>query len=1569
MDLSFTQQGGHSLHAINVVSRSRSSGIELSIGSVLLSPSLEELLDSATTALASKINHDSAGVEEMLPPDSHGVPRPDSTMVTQNICMPISDRTGAPRTIQSDTKLTEMQSSFIHSFLKDPSSNAISFYESFRPEDIPFVKAAWKAVTMAEPIFRLSFEAADTGEVFEFQDAPFRWNEIVVENQDEYNAAIQNKGPVDALQVAFDVVSLPSENISTVIWRVHHVFIDGISAQLVYRKMHAFLAGGNIVPGTPFKDVARELEIYRKARKEFHKAFWARQSRAHPQPAHDLSLRSVPINTGAADDSMGSISFDVPFNAIADKAREVGVSIPAWYQAAWALVLSWYTDSDSVTFGTVLSGRHLAVDGVNDTIGPLINTLPFNVTVDQEQLVADYLQSVFQHSVQLGEVQCSSPEDGFTRQFSSALSMEFEMEMETPNSNATVRPVGPSWFHIIPDIPLSVYMTFKGTIRLCYLRSRYTDVHMQLLADHFRNAIIRMCSLTTSLKHIMGSLISPRCREILADHGNSYSRATHPQSVKEDLVTLFEKVACEHPSALALEKSNMSLTYMELDRGASLLASILSKEYSVAPGDVVCVHADRSINWIVAIMAILKTGAVYSAQDVSLPAHVRDTNFKTAGARLFLTPATSQQYIRPQSCHQCLSVEELLGDATGTGVSMIHHRATPRPSDNAYLCFTSGSTGKPKGVMCHHAGLVAFQTPPEVRFFAGPGRRISQLMSPAFDGSIHEIFSALTYGATLVLSDESTGDPFAHLKKVDAALLTPSIASMLNPTDYVGLRTVYLVGEPVPQRVNDLWSQDTTRGLYNMYGPTEATCGATIKRLHAGHRVTIGKPNPSTRVYIMDRNQTQLPPGAVGEIYCAGVQVAKGYMGRPDLTAERFLADTISPDAVPGEFMYRTGDLGFFNSHGEIECIGRNDRQIKLRGFRIDLEDLETRIGRAIEGATAVAVCPNTSKDHLVCMLRPGTLDPSVATERARDVLPPHAVPRYMVPVEEFPMTTAGKIDYKAIANWCVGNKCPEHAETIKFQKPLSTSEATLARLWREVLDLSDAVDIQAASNFTALGGHSILLLRLSQRLAKLHNVRNLLPLLARSSTLSDQAMAIENLKASRTKGITSHDTNLHSLSPLQPLGSDGVSPIEQDWLLKYKLNVQGTSSFNVTYACAVDPSKIDIERLVVACNTILQRHAIFSSRFETAADGSGARRTLAGSPPQVKIIDQGQFNLRREVNRPFRLDRNEHLIRVFISEACFLLVVSHILADLTTLEKTLQEIGLVYHNHCLGPVEHAYKDTIQWSRPVTSSQMDWWKANLKDSPRDYGLPMQLNRASYDGESTIVQLDTELATRVLRSTEDRKVTPHQLALASVAMALQLHRGDTDIVLGAPYLNRETEDMETMGLFLEPLPIRIKYDPEARDSGDFLSAVQRSSQSAISQAVSWHRVIEAAGADEAGRFWRPNHPLLDIMVTFHDHRANKDAIEGLHPLITYAKGSKFLLLVEFTAIHNGGILLRLEYDNKCITKSIIARIQQLIIEALNMIVDGTDYMQVKGALRDSPWPENPCGFFGRKLNSF
>ena len=1502
---SFVNLGGHSLVALGLASACSKDGIKLTVESILLSPSMSDLIASAVVAFPLQTEtqtetHAETHAETQTRPPSQ------PQMVEQKV---------EEVTACADATLTEMQLSFLHSHQTSPGSNMINFFETYQTTHLPIVKAAWQTVIQTEEIFRMSFEVDDCHEQ---PTAPFKWTETIVSSREEYEAALGKDVVSAAIECSFDVVTLPTAGISTVVWHVHHAFVDGMSGQLVYGKVRDVIAGRTITPGTPFRSVANGLSRLQQEDQQKHQQFWAQQKKQHPQPVGELVLPPVREEMPAGIDS---IAFSIPLAEISAHARQTGVSLAAWYHAAWAMVLSLYTDSDSVVFGTVLSGRNLPIAGVQDTVGPLLNVLPFNVTLDGQMSTRDFLRTIFAHSVQLASMQSSLPDDGYSRNFTSAIAMEFEMEA---TDDCPVRPVEKSWFRVVPDTPLSIYTTYDGTLRLCFRPQQYNREDIHLLADHFQDAILSLLSDQT-MGQSMAGLMTDGCRDTLMRFGNCNNDLTSLCSIGDDLVTLFERAARETPEGIAVEKGGVQLTYAEMDRRATVLA----ERMDIQPGEVVCVLADRSVNWIIAIYGILKAGGVYSAQDPGLPDHIRSVNFQTAGGRLYLVPENSQRHRKPDTCNHCLSVEELTQDISADLVP--HHRTAPRPEDNAYLCFTSGSTGKPKGVMCHHAGLVAFQSDLEVRLFAAPGQRISQLMSPAFDGSIHEIFSALCYGATLVLAEGV--DPFAHLKKSNSAILTPSVAKILAPKDFPELRTVYLVGEPVPQYVNDVWSSATT--LYNMYGPTEATCGATITRLLPSQTVTIGGPNPTTRIYILGQNQQLLPPGVVGEIYCAGVQVANGYIRRPELTAERFLPDTITNR--PGEKMYRTGDRGLFTRSGQVECLGRNDRQIKLRGYRTDLNDLEMRVAQAIHESTAVAICPRD--DYLVAMIQPETLDVADVRSRMSQVLPIHAMPRRIMAVDKFPMTPAGKLDYKEIANQCTAT--PAQPAASKKLQLSSKTEIALADLWKELLSLgSDSDIVTPESSFVSLGGHSVVQLRLASKISKSFGVKMPVTRIVESNNLSELAKTLDGL----IKNVPTTQTQV-----VKPLGRNKVSPIEYEWLDKYDLEL-GTSAFNVTFACKIDSSKVDVDQLIACWNAVLARHDIFRSRSHLDYRGKGPRRIYARYSPQV--LRAHTFNLWREANRPFHLDR-QHPIRVIVSKTMMLASMSHLIADLTSLQVVLAEVIRLYRGQGLAPIKRRYHETTQWSTPATIAETAWWTQYLDGTVthRDYSIPNLTHRSSYGGQTHMTKLSKTLATRAIQFSETTSTTLHQLALASVALALQCTRDDSDIVLGGPYFNRGQDDLETVGLFLEPIPIRIQF-PATRDSSvasthSFVRAVQRASQSAIAHAIPWNQLLQAVGV----RPDFPNHPLLDVMVTFHDDRTSpKMPVDGLDPLITYTKGSKFALLVEFCAISNGTILMRLEHDTECIPADRIQGVERMILEALRMVVEGVGYTSIKQKLR-------------------
>lgn len=713
-----------------------------------------------------------------------------------------------------------------------------------------------------------------------------------------------------------------------------------------------------------------------------------------------------------------------------------------------------------------------------------------------------------------------------------------------------------------------------------------------------------------------------------------------------------------------------------------------------------------------------------------------------------------------------------------------------------------------------------------------------------------------------------------------------------------------------------------------MYGPTEGTGGATIQRLLPGKPVTIGAPNPSSRVYILDRNQLLVPPGVAGEIYLAGVQVARGYIGRPDETKSRFFPDHIF--GHPGERMYKTGDRGYWNSEGEVICIGRNDRQIKLRGFRLDLNDLEIRIAQAVPALTAVAVAQK--QDFLVALIQPSTLDVAHVRSKIAKVLPAHAMPRMIEAVDRFPMTPIGKVDYKEITNIVkpTNRLASKHSE--------SPSEQILIGAWREALQLGEGVIVDGDSNFADLGGHSLAQLLLVSRLSQLFDCQISYSTVATSITLRDLAQAIDVLKGQ----------SIHALAAAaeSTLGEHTCSPMEREWWLKYKLKA-GSSAFNVNLVCALDQSAVDIERLMNAWNIVLARHRILRCRY-IVDHRMGLQRTYSDTAPQV--VRERSVDVVKEINHPFKL-RRDNPIRVTIADDRIVVVASHIICDLTTLQILLREVQMVYRGGILPSTRQSYMETTVWNQRATSSNLDFWSKRLENAPAcSYGLPSISDRVSYNGTSHLCKVATTTYKRLTNFATTHKFTLHQMALAAVALALQTTTNETDIMLGGPYFNRSTAaDLETVGLFLEPLPFRIQYRPSSSTASctSYLRSVQKSSKSSLSHAVPWTQLLEHLNVNPSF----PNNPLLETMVTFHaDPDALQLSIPGIDPLLTWTEGAKFKLLVEFCAVSDKTLLLRIEYDSQIFSVAHVRRIQKLILEALEVLMTEMPLVEAKDRLR-------------------
>lgn len=754
---SFMQLGGHSLTALRLSYLCKRNGIQLTIAHILKSESLSELIRSACDLSLPLVKSSLQDAETKAP-------------------------------------MTEMQLSFIHGSQARTGTNIILFRQLCHLDQVENFRSAWKSVIASEPIFRTSFMLdGDDGFLMEEENENFSW-EVVNCTEEEISTVSGDWPSFEPVGHMFRLLLYPQPTVdpenrrAMILWYIHHALLDGFSMETLLSKLNLALAGQVVPPGLSFVRFAKSLHSFQVKNWETGKAYWSIQAAKLEKSTSQLRLSSILQQSTSGllleVSKSETMTRSTPINTYTHFAKQHGITTASFYFSAWALVLSHYSDSDLVSFGVVMSGRNLPIEGAIDTVGPLVNTLPFCVPLSKSSTVLNFLTSNFSSLVELSGYQWTVPSQGYKRNFGTAIAMQFD---HNASDVAATRQADCSHQTVLQsEIPLTVMIAADGTLHFQYFNKRNASSSIGQVADMFCRALDVLMKPHYTVDMCLDDIFSSSMRQSLLQMGNCHSGLTTKSSIHEDLVTLFQNATSANARTVACEKQDKQITYLELHDQASRIARRLST--MIKPGDIVCVHADQSLLWIAAIYGILMADGVYCPLNANMTPQFRSSIFSSSSSKIFLVSHSPDKIYRPHNCDCCLSIEEILSGHCADASAPLTPRLQAKPASNAYLCFTSGSTGQPKGVLCTHGGLVAFQRDLEVRLFAQPGHKVAQLMSVSFDGSIHEIFSALSYGATLVLPERD--DPFAHLQQAQSVIFTPSIASVLDPVDFPTLSYV-----------------------------------------------------------------------------------------------------------------------------------------------------------------------------------------------------------------------------------------------------------------------------------------------------------------------------------------------------------------------------------------------------------------------------------------------------------------------------------------------------------------------------------------------------------------------------------------------------------------------------------------------------------------------------------------------------------------------------------------------------------------------------------------------------------
>jgi amino acid adenylation domain-containing protein len=756
--------------------------------------------------------------------------------------------------------------------------------------------------------------------------------------------------------------------------------------------------------------------------------------------------------------------------------------------ASWAALLSRLSEQDEVVIGTPVANRHRAE--VEPLIGFFVNTQALRIDLSASPSVGQLLAQVRATALAAQDHQDLPFEqvvEALQPQRSLAHSPVFQVMFSWQNApegtlqlpGLQLQPVAADASTIKFDLELSLQEAgncIAGS--LSYASALFDRASVARHIAHWQTLLRALVADDQAIVARLPLLSADERFQLL--HGFNNTAAAFPQA--RCIHQLFEEQAACTPEATALVFEDATLTYRELNAQANRLAHHLIA-LGVRPDSLVAIALPRGIDMVVALLATLKAGGAYVPLDPAYPAERLGYMLDDCQARWVVTDTAAQTR---------LSGSPVLSTATVLALDASHQpwnacagtnpdRAILglMPSHLAYVIYTSGSTGRPKGAMVEHAGLCNLALARIDGFQVTPSSRVLQFASFSFDACIFEVLMALCSGAALHVPAPGVlaGAALHHVLRegcITHTLLPPTVLAGLPDDSLPQLQTLFTGGEAASHALVQRWA--TGRRLINAYGPTEATVCATMHVCDTRHPGSppIGSPIANTRVYILDVHGQPSPVGVAGEIHIAGIQVARGYLRRPDLTAERFVPD---PFGEPGSRMYKTGDLGRWQLDGTIEFMGRNDHQVKVRGFRIELGEIEARLlaHPAVREAVVLAREDEPGHTRLVAYVvgQPGQPEvlPEVLRAHVASALPEYMVPAVYVPLDALPLTPNGKLDRLALP-------APNELHFLRhqYEAPRMGIEQALAEVWSQVLGVSR---IGREDHFFELGGHSLLAVRL----------------------------------------------------------------------------------------------------------------------------------------------------------------------------------------------------------------------------------------------------------------------------------------------------------------------------------------------------------------------------------------------------------------------------------------------------------------------------------------------------------
>ncbi|MCF5741321.1 amino acid adenylation domain-containing protein, partial [Pseudomonas syringae] len=1476
----FFELGGHSLLAVSLIDRLRKQGLNLSVSNVFTAPSVREMAHAISqntqTLFHAPANRIPAGCTQLTPDML-----PLVELSAAQIDLIAAAVPGGAANIQDIYPLAPLQQGILFHYLLDHEGDAYlvrSMIEFDSRARLDAFLEGLQTVIDRHDIMRSSVHWSGQPQAVQVVHRQAQLPVHTLTLTQEEDALSQLDRLTDPRHMRLDLQQAPlmraciARDPHSECWLLalmdHHMISDHVTQEIVLEEVRLLMQGqgADLLPAQPYREFVAQTLV---TPSEAHEAYFKRRLADVESPTAPFDLLEVQVDGNGIEEA--DVSLDNALNeVIRAQARARGIAPAVLFHVAWAQVLARCTARDDVVFGTVVTGRLQGTAGAERAMGMFMNTLPVRVQLAaqgaHELVMATHLdlsELLAHEQAPLALAQRCSGVATAVPLFTTLLNYRHQgrdSRLQWPGLrlldsaertnyplDLTVNDYGDAFSLMIHSVP-SVEPQ-----RLVAMMQRALEQLAEALAHAPDTAITQLDVLPTA----------ERTRLL-----ETFNQTTQDYPTDRCIHDLFEAQVEAQPDAIAVVFNAQRLSYAELNRQANRLAHHLIG-LGIGPDDRVAICVERGVEMMVGLLGVLKAGAAYVPLDPHFPLDRLAYMLENSAPAVILTQHALHSVL-PASSVPVLLLDPEHAECEGLLAQPDDNplRTELPPEHLAYVIYTSGSTGLPKGVQVSHQALSNFLHSMQQQPGLSAHDRLLAITTISFDIAALELYLPLANGACVVLASRETTMDGLQLQRllaeqhITVMQATPTTWQMLVNSGWAGKQDlrIFCGGEALPRSLaRELLSRSSE--LWNLYGPTETTIWSCVERVdELGESVTvpIGKPIANTRLYLLDAQQQPVPQGVAGELYIGGAGVARGYLNRNDLTAERFLTDPFNQD--PTARMYRTGDLGRYWADGTLEYLGRNDDQVKIRGFRIELGEIEARLVACpgVKEAVVIALEGRPGEKRLVAYVvaQPATtLDVAALRAELASHLAEYMLPSVFVMLDALPMTPNRKLDRKALP--APGADDFAHRQ---YEAPQSETEARLAAIWSDLLGMEK---IGRHDNFFELGGHSLLTVQLQARLHQDIGVEINLRTLFGMGSLLALAECVEQTAQSQVQPIE-----------VVPRTQDLPLSLAQQrlWFLD-QLDHAASVAYHMPAALHLRGT-LDRQALQRALDRIVARHESLRATFEQHNEKVSQRfapetigfalaehdlRNLAGDAQQEMTRQLSEA----EVHAAFDLSQGPlirgRLLQLAEDEHILLVTQHHIVSDGWSVAILIDELNRLYSAFSQGlddpllPLALQYADYAVWQQQHLQGerlqqQTRFWSEHLSGAPALLELPTDHPRPqvqSYKGATLPLELPAQLSHRLRQFSLQQNVTPFMTLLAAWSILLSRLSNQPQVVIGTPVANRTRQETEALiGFFVNTLALHVDVKAHSRVD-QLLAQVKAITLDAYShQDLPFEQVVEA-----------------------------------------------------------------------------------------------------------------------------